>query len=100
MFITMQVVRTLTPDGTEIRNYINGRNVAACSGGGTVFAATVDMATYNRFSSCMQTFAACNNIFYVKDGIVKQYTAIGTGGGRCYTDERTRPGFMGATNFR
>jgi putative ABC transport system substrate-binding protein len=31
-----------------------------CSGGGTVFAGYVDMATYSRFSNCMQTFAACN----------------------------------------
>ena len=31
------------------------------------------MATYDSFSSCMQTFAACNNIFYIKDGYVQQY---------------------------
>lgn len=100
VFLTMQTVRTRTADGTEIRNYINGQNVASCSGGGTVFAANVDMATYSRFSSCMQAFAACNNIFYIKDGSVTQYTPIGTGGARCYTDERTRPGFAGATNIR
>ena len=100
VFLTMQAVRTRTADGTEIRNYINGRNTASCSGGGTVFAGNVDMATYSRFSSCMQAFAACNNIFYIKDGLVTQYTPIGTGGARCYTDARTRPGFAGATNIQ
>jgi hypothetical protein len=99
VFLTMQAVRTRTADGTEIRN-INGRNTASCSGGGTVFAGNVDMATYSRFSSCMQAFAACNNIFYIKDGVVTQYTPIGTGGARCYTDARTRPGFAGATNIQ
>jgi hypothetical protein len=28
----------------------NGRNVASCSGGGTVFAGNVDLATYSQFS--------------------------------------------------
>jgi hypothetical protein len=101
IFITMQVVRTHTSDGTEIRDYVNGRNVASCSGGGTVFAGGyVDMVTYNRFSNCMQSFAACHNIFYIKDGLVTQYTPIGRGGARCYTDERDRPGFVGAADVR
>jgi hypothetical protein len=100
LFLTMQSVRTRAADGTEIRNYINGRNVASCSGGGTVFAGNVDMATYSQFSSCMHAFAACNNIFYIKNGTVTQYTPIGTGGAHCYTDERVRPGFAGATNIQ
>ena len=100
IFLTMQVVRTRAPDGTEIRDYVNGRSVASCSGGGTVFAGYVDTATYSRFSSCMQTFAACHNIFYVKDGVVTQYSPIGTGGARCYTSEQTCPGFVGAANIR
>jgi hypothetical protein len=29
IFLTMQVVKSVTSDGTEIRNYINGRNVAS-----------------------------------------------------------------------
>ena len=48
----------------------------------------------------MQTFAACNNIFYINSGVVTQYTPIGTGGMRCYTDERLRPGFASATNIQ
>jgi hypothetical protein len=57
------------------------------------------MATYNTFASCMQSFPACNNIFYINNGIVTQYTPIGTGGAKCFTDERTRPGFSGPTNL-
>jgi hypothetical protein len=100
LFLTMQVVRTRTADGTEIRNYVNGRNIASCSSSGSVVAGYVDMATYNQFSSCMQSFAACNNIFYIKDGVVTQVSPIGTGGLRCYTNEQYRPGFAGATDFR
>jgi hypothetical protein len=101
IFLTMQVVRTRTSDGTEIRNYVNGRNTASCSGGGSVFTGGyVDMATYSQFTSCMQTFAACNNIFYIKDGVVTQYSPIGTGGGRCYTAAESQPGFTGAANIR
>ena len=58
------------------------------------------MATYSQFSGCMQTFAACNNIFYIKDCVVTQYTPIGTGGAECSTDARVRPGFTGATNIQ
>jgi clan AA aspartic protease (TIGR02281 family) len=90
---TIPSVRTRTSDGTEIRNYVNGPNVASCSGGGTVFAEYVDIATYRQFSNCMQSFAACNNIFYIRRGVVTQYSPIGTGGTRCYTDERGRPDF-------
>ena len=100
IFMTMPVVRTVASDGTEIRRYVNGGNVSSCSGGGTVFKGAIDMATYDSFSSCMQTFAACNNIFYIKDGYVQQYTTIGTGGARCMTMESLRPGFRGATNVR
>lgn len=100
IFLTMQSVRTQASDGTEIRNYVNGANIASCSGSGRVFSGTVDMATYSQFSSCMQTFAACNNIFYIKNSVVTQYTPIGTGGALCYTDQRTRPGFSGATNIQ
>jgi hypothetical protein len=100
LFLTMQLVRTVTPDGTEIRNYVNGRNISSCSGGGSVFRGTVSAATYSDFTNCMQAFAACNNIFYVKNGVVTAYTPIGTKGMRCYTNEATRPGFRGAVNIQ
>lgn len=99
VFLTLQAVRTRTNDGTEIRNYLNGRNTVSCSGGGTVFAGYLDTASYNRFSSCMQSFPACNNIFYIKNGVVTQYSPIGTGGAQCYTNEKLRPGFTGSGNF-
>jgi hypothetical protein len=100
IFMTMPVVRTVTSDGTEVRRYVNGRNLSSCSGGGAVFNGTIDAATYNTFSNCMQTFAACNNIFYIKNGYVQQYTAIGTGGLGCYTDASLRPGFRGSANVQ
>lgn len=100
VFLTMPVVKTVAADGTEIRNYVNGRNFSACSGGGSAFSGTINFASYNAFSTCMSNFAACNNIFYIKNNKVEAYTPIGSGGARCYTDERTQPGFRGATNFR
>src|SRR5271170_6986939 len=85
--MTLPVVRTVATDGTEIRRYVNGRNIASCSGGGSVFNGIVNMATYSTFSNCMQTFAACNAVFYIKGGYIQDVAAIGTGGMRCYTDE-------------
>jgi hypothetical protein len=70
-----------------------------CGGGGSVYGGFVNMATYQQYSSCVAQFAACNNIFYVKNGSVVRYTPIGTGGARCYTDERMRPGFSGPANI-
>jgi hypothetical protein len=100
IFVTFPVVRTITPDGTEIRDYVNGRNVASCSSGGTVFAGQVNFATYNNFTNCMQNFAACHGIFYIKNGIIQNVSAIGTGGARCYTNDSMRPGFSGSANIR
>lgn len=100
VFLTMQLVRTKASDGTEIFNYVNARNIGACSRSGAIFATTVDMATYSGFTSCMSNVAACNNIFYVKNGTVERYTPVGSGGGRCYTDQRARPDFSGPTSYR
>jgi hypothetical protein len=100
ILLTFPVVRTTAADGTEIRDYVNGRNVAQCSGGGTVFAGQVSMATYSTFTNCMQNFAACHGIFYVKNGVIDHVSAIGTGGMRCYTDASMRPGFSGSANVR
>jgi hypothetical protein len=100
IFVTLPVVRTVTQDGTEIRDYVNGRNVASCSSGGSVFAGQVNYATYNGFTNCMQNFAACHGIFYIKNGVVQNVSAIGTGGMRCYTNESMRPGFSGSANIR
>ena len=99
VFLTMRSVRTVTGDGTEIRNYVNGAAVGACDGGGTVFTGGfVNSATYSQFSSCVARFAACNNIFYIKSGHVLRYSPIGTGGMHCYTNEATSPNFTGTAN--
>jgi hypothetical protein len=99
VFLTMQSVRTMTADGTEIRNYVNGAAVGSCNGGGSVSSGGfVNSATYSQFSSCVARLAACNNIFYIKDGRVQRYTPIGTGGMRCYTNEAGRPNFSGPAN--
>jgi hypothetical protein len=98
-FLTLPMVRTVTADGTEIRNYVNGRNIGSCGGGGSVYGGTVDMATYRQFSSCTSPFAACNNIFYIKNGRIIRYTPTGSGGTHCMTNEQLRPGFTGPANF-
>ena len=69
--VASHVVRVTTADGTELRDYVNGRNVAQCSGGGSVFAGTVNMTSYNTFMSCMQRFQACHAVYTIKDGIVQ-----------------------------
>ena len=97
ILLTFPVVRATAADGTEIRDY---RNVAQCSGGGSVFAGQVSMATYSGFTNCMQQFAACHGIFYIKNGVIDHVSAIGTGGLRCYTDASMRPGFSGSANVR
>ena len=52
-------VRTMTADGTEIRNYVNEAAVGSCGGGGSVFSGGfVNSATYSQFSSCLARFAA------------------------------------------
>jgi hypothetical protein len=94
VFLTMPMTRTVTADGTEIRNYVNGSSVGHCGGGGSV-----NYSTYQQYSNCVSRFAACNNIFYIKDGRVTRYTPVGSGGARCRTDETLQPGFRGPTNI-
>jgi hypothetical protein len=100
IFLTLPVVQTTAADGTEIRDYVNGRNIASCSGGGTAFAGSVNFATYNSFTNCMQNFAACHAIFYIRNGVIERVSAVGTGGMRCYTNETFRPGFTGVAYIR
>ncbi len=100
IFLTVPVVKTVASDGTVIWNYVNGANLGQCSGGGSVWGQQLDFASYNQFTVCVQRFAACNNIFYIRDGKVQRYTPIGTGGARCFTTEQLQPQFRGATNIR
>lgn len=99
VFLTVPVVKTTASDGTQIWNYVNGANMGHCSRGGSVFG-TVDYPTYVGFANCMSQFAACNNIFYIRDGTVTRYTPVGTGGVRCYTTKELQPNFQGPTNIR
>jgi hypothetical protein len=108
IFVTMPMVRTMASDGTEIRMYVNGANVSACGGSGGVrvaqqggrFSGMLDTASYSAYSNCVQRFAACRAIFYIKGDRVDHVTLIGTGGARCYTNESVRPGFKGSTNIQ
>ena len=102
-FITVPVVKTVTSDGTEIWNYVNGRNIGGCWGSGYGNINTngyLNTVNYNQFSNCVSNFAACNNIFYIKDGYVERYVPTGSGGMRCYTTEELQPGFRGSANLR
>lgn len=100
IFVTVPVVKTVASDGTEIWNYVNGADLGQCSSGGSIWGRQLDYASYNQFVSCVQRFAACNNIFYIRDDIVMQYIPVGTGGARCYTNEKLQPQFRGPTNIR
>lgn len=100
IFLTMPVVKTVTSDGTEIWNFVNGADTGGCSGGGSVFSGTVNFATYTTFSNCMARRMACNNIFYIKEKTVRRYVPVGTGGARCVTDATLQPNFAGPTNIR
>jgi hypothetical protein len=103
IFLTMHLVRTVTPDGTEIRNYVNSGMASSCSGGGFGTASGggfLNTAQYNSFSNCMARQTACNNMFFIKHGIVERYTPIGSGGARCMTTAQLRPGFTGVANIQ
>ena len=100
VFITVPVVKTIASDGTQIWNYVNGRHLGHCTGGGSIWGTTLNYAAYSQFASCVQGFAACNNIFYIRDGKVLRYTPVGTGGVRCYTTAQLQPQFRGPTNIR
>ena len=99
VFITMPVVKTTASDGTQIWNYVNGRGVGNCLHSGSILGA-VDYATYLGFNNCMAGFAACNNIFYIRDSRIMKYTPVGTGGLRCYTDESLQPNANAPADIR
>lgn len=100
VFLTVPVVKTRTSDGTQIWNYVNGRNISQCSNGGAIYGQFVSFAAYNSFSSCVSNFAACNNIFYIKDNTIVRYTPVGTGGIRCYTTKELQPNNFSPSNIR
>jgi hypothetical protein len=95
LFLTMQVVKTRASDGTEIWNYVSGRDISTCSQDGTIFGRPVSWATYSGFANCTSRFAACNNIFYIKDGRVQRVVVMASGGAQCSTDKRFLPTYTG-----
>jgi hypothetical protein len=95
LFLTMQVVKTKASDGTEIWNYVNGRDVASCNQDGTIFGRRVGFSAYSSFVDCTSHFQACNNIFYIKDGRVQRVVIMASGGAQCSTDQRFRPNYTG-----
>lgn len=106
VFLTMMLVRTHAADGTEVWNYVNARNVSACSGflggygeGALGYGGWTNWNAYSGFTSCMQNVQACNHIFYIREGVVERLTMVGSGGAHCYSDERLRPNFAGQTNI-
>ena len=90
-FITLPVDVRRLDDGTEIRNYVNGRNIGSCTSNASVNAYGQYSLGVTGTSSCSSRFGACNNIFYIKNGIVQRYAPTGSGGARCFTDSRVTP---------
>ena len=90
-FLTLPVEVRRLPDGTEIRNYVNGGNLASCFGNasGNAYGSRTTYVTGSSF--CSSRFAVCNNIFYIKNGRVQSYVPTPSGGARCMTDGRVTP---------
>ena len=87
-FITIPLVKTITPDGIEIRNYVNKKNISNCYGNANVNVNSyLSYANYNEFTRCSSGAWGCDNIFYIKDGLVLDYTPVGN----CHTDEYLQP---------
>lgn len=87
-FITLPMVRTITASGIEVRDYPNKRNIGGCFGTGNVNAnSNLSSAAYNSFATCSNGLVGCDNIFYIKNGVVVEYVPTG----RCRTDERVQP---------
>lgn len=81
-FTTVPMIRRVTDDGLEIRNYRNGRTSTDC------FSNSFGTGK-NAFSTtnCMDNETVCNNIFFIREGVVLEYAPRG----RCKTDATLRP---------
>lgn len=85
-FITVPMYRSVTLGGIEIRNYANGADVAQCFSNASG-SSTGKYVNANAFTTCSSNRIVCNNIFYIKSGVVIEYAPTG----RCYTDETVQP---------
>jgi hypothetical protein len=68
VFNTMHLQRRQAADGTEIRDYVNAKQVEQCSGQGGYNAYGGVQANAN----CTTQTMACHNQFFIKNGIVQR----------------------------
>jgi hypothetical protein len=91
LFITVPMVRTITDQGIEIRDYVNKVGYSSCAGSaggmGSRSGFVMSYGNFSSFQSCTARMVGCDNIFYIRDGIVIQYKPVG----QCYTDESLQP---------
>ena len=91
-FMTVPMIKTITPDGLEIRIYSNSKSLTQCVESGNVNAnGYFDYASYSEYTTCSSNTMACENIFYIKDGSVVEYVPVSKGGARCFTNETVQP---------
>ena len=86
-FITVPVFKTKTKSGIEVWNYANSSgSYKSCYASAGAFGddGYVSAAGYE---SCTTNKTICNNIFYIKDGIVLEYAPTG----KCYTAAFVQP---------
>lgn len=74
LFATMRMTTRTTSSGVEVRNYANEQKGTYCSG-----------SAFN--ASCVDSSVACNNLFYIKNGMVVEYAPTG----QCMTNDTVRP---------
>ena len=74
LFATMRMTTRTTSSGVEVRNYSNEQKGTYCSG-----------SAFN--ASCVDSSVACNNLFYIKNGMVVEYAPTG----QCMTNDAVRP---------
>ena len=93
-FLTLPMVRTVTSNGVEIRNYVNQKAISSCQssgfGSGNSYATggqAVSYANFNSFNACSSRVVGCNNLFYIKKKKILEYKPVG----RCYTNEMVQP---------
>jgi hypothetical protein len=102
VFLTIPMVKTVTPEGIEIRNYVNKVGVSSCAASGfgtsnangtgtvmgnTLNAQTMSYSNFNAFQNCSSRMVGCDNIFYIKNKKVIEYKPVGS----CYTNETAQP---------
>jgi hypothetical protein len=87
IFITVQMVRTMTSGGIEIRNYSTSVGETVCSEGGGAYVSG-SWVNGSSFSSCTSMRSGCNYIFYIRSGRVLELAPTGS---LCYTNDKARP---------